>query len=353
MRERIHQWADISKHFKKTIVLGNGASIAVDNCFAYRSLFDEAISTVLLSSNAGKLFNQFKTKDFELILRMIRNAHHVNDAFGIEDDPVTQAYDEIRESLIKTVQRVHVPYTEALRHIPSIAQFLKQFDTVINLNYDLLVYWAMLHANSILGGYWFKDCFVGDYRTFKDDHSFLRQPHGGLNGATLVFYPHGNLVLASDFSGREVKICNDEHADLLDTIVKRWSLSDCTPLFVSEGATDQKSQAIHRNAYLRTIYNTVLPRLGKHPIAVYGWSIGEQDRHLLAAIGRNEPSRLAVSVHMASDSWEDFCEDVRKAVRATHGFAHTEVLFYDSSSPDCWINCKAIRKQDSAADAGS
>ena len=171
MKEKIHNWSDISSHFKKTIVLGNGASIAVDNCFAYRSLFDEAISTVLLSSNAGKLFNQFKTKDFELILRMIRNAHHVNDAFGIEDDPVTQAYDEIRESLIKTVQRVHVPYTEALRHIPSIAQFLKQFDTVINLNYDLLVYWAMLHANTILGGYWFKDCFVGDYRTFKDDQS--------------------------------------------------------------------------------------------------------------------------------------------------------------------------------------
>lgn len=355
MQEKIHKWADISRYFKKTIVLGNGASIAVDRCFSYRSLFDEATSTALLSSNARKLFDQFKTKDFEFVLRMMWNAHRVNDAFEIEDNRVTEAYEELRESLIKTVQRVHVPYPEALKYIPSIGEFLKQFDTVINLNYDLLVYWAMLHANTILGGSWFKDCFIGEDRTFKDDHGFLRRPYGGVSGATLVFYPHGNLVLASDFSGSEVKICSDEHADLLDSIVKRWSLSDCTPLFVSEGTTNQKSQAIHRNAYLRTISNTVLPRLGKHqdPIAIYGWSIGDQDKHLLAAIGRNEPSRLAISVHMTSDSWEDFCEHVRKALSNTYGFAHTEVAFYDSGSPDCWINCEAIRKQGPPANAGS
>ena len=353
MREKIHKWADISRYFKKTIVLGNGASIAVNKCFAYQSLFDEAVGTALLSPNAGKLFNQFETRDFEFVLRMIWNAHHVNEAFGIEDNPVTQAYNDIKESLIRTVQRVHVPYTEALKRIPSIAQFLHQFDTVINLNYDLLVYWAMNHANSILGGNWFKDCFVGEDRAFEDDYDFLRQPHADLKGATLVFYPHGNLVLASDFSGREVKICSDEHADLLDTIVKRWSLSDCTPLFVSEGTNSQKYQAIHRNAYLRTIYNTVLRRLGKDhdPIAVYGWSIGKQDKHLLAAIGHNEPSRLAVSVHIASDSREDFCEHVRREVKNTYGFARTEVFFYDSDSPDCWINCKPIRIPSPPADA--
>jgi len=355
MREKIHKWPDISRYFNKTIVLGNGASIAVDRCFSYRSLFDEATSTESLSSNARRLFDQFKTKDFEFVLRMMWNAHRVNDAFGIEDHRVTEAYEELKESLIRTVQRVHVSYQEALGYIPKIAQFLKQFDTVINLNYDLLVYWAMLHANTVLGGSWFKDCFIGEDRTFKDDYGFLRQPYGDVRGATLVFYPHGNLVLASDFSGREVKICSDEQADLLDTIVRRWSLSDCTPLFVSEGTTSQKSQAIQRNAYLRTISNTVLPKLGKHqdPIAVYGWSIGDQDSHLLAAIGRNEPSRLAVSVHMASESWEDFCAHIRRALNSTHGFAGTSLFFYDSDSPDCWVNCKPISKQANSAGVGS
>lgn len=351
MSEKIHKWTDISRHFKKTVILGNGASIAVDRCFAYRSLFDEAITTQFLSPNTRKLFDQFKTTDFEFVLRAIGSAHHVNAALETKDDQVTRAYDEIREALVRTVQRVHVKHTEASGYVPRIAQFLKGFDTVVNLNYDLLVYWAMNHANEILGGNWFKDCFVGDDRTFEDHYEYLRKPHKGLSGHTLVFYPHGNLVLASDFFGREVKICSDEHPDLLDAIVNRWSLSDCTPLFVSEGTNNQKYQAIDRSPYLRTVYDRVLPGLGNDPIAVYGWSIGEQDEHLLAAIGHKEPSRLAVSVHTASDSHDDFCERVRKTVKSAHGFSHTEVLFYDSNSPDCWINCEPIRKPSPPSDA--
>ena len=72
-----------------------------------------------------------------------------------------------------------------------------------------------------------------------------------MTGTTLVFYPHGNLVLATNFLGQETKICSDQQADLLENIIRQWKIEDSTPLFVSEGSSDQKLGAIHRNGYLR------------------------------------------------------------------------------------------------------
>lgn len=343
MNEHIYKWPEIAKRFSSSVVLGNGASMAVDKCFGYRSLFEEAIRLALISGNAGKLFEKFKTNDFEFVLRMIWNAHHVNETFGIKEDVIVSTYNEIRESLIRTVQKNHVDYSQAVKLLPAIANFLKRFETVVCLNYDLLVYWAMLYGNNVMKGYWFKDCFIAEQRTFKDDYSFLRQPHKNLGGSTLVFYPHGNLILATDFYGQEVKICSDDSADLLNTIVSRWGLADSTPLFVSEGTPDQKYHAIHRNGYLRTVFNSVLPKLGwQKPIAIFGWSISEQDVHLLTAIARNRPSHLAVSVYLGSVHWQDFCKYIRQVANKIYGLNKTEILFYDSNSPDCWINCKEV-----------
>ena len=41
-------------------------------------------------------------------------------------------------------------------------QFLRGFDTVISLNYDLLVYWTMTYGLDIQDGHLFKDCFLGN-----------------------------------------------------------------------------------------------------------------------------------------------------------------------------------------------
>src|SRR5437870_8205784 len=308
MSEKLYQWAEIRDDFKHTLVLGNGASIAVDSCFSYRSLYEEAEKALLLNDAIKKLFNHYSTQDFEFVLRLVWRAHQINSLFAIEDTPVADAYLQVRDSLIQTVQRVHVDYGQAADYLPSIAGFLHRFRNVLCLNYDLIVYWAMLQGNNILEGPWFKDCFIHDDRTFEDNFQFLRQPYGKVSGTTLVFYPHGNLVLATNFLGQETKICNDESADLLESIVKRWNLNDSTPLFVSEGNSDQKVQAIHRNSYLRTVHNDVVRNLGQDTsVCVYGWSMSSQDIHLLEAIGQNKPKSLAVSVYTGSDGWQDFC----------------------------------------------
>ncbi|MBV9267410.1 MAG: hypothetical protein JO061_14655 [Acidobacteriaceae bacterium] len=38
----IYEWTDIKGQYGDTLLLGNGASMAIDECFSYRSLKDAA-----------------------------------------------------------------------------------------------------------------------------------------------------------------------------------------------------------------------------------------------------------------------------------------------------------------------
>ena len=78
MEQKIYQWQDIYDHFNGTILLGNGASIAVDHRFAYSSLLKHASKIGLLSQDIKNIFRSFKTEDFELILRLLWIATKVN-----------------------------------------------------------------------------------------------------------------------------------------------------------------------------------------------------------------------------------------------------------------------------------
>jgi hypothetical protein len=74
--------------------------------------------------------------------------------------------------------------------VPAEGTFASAFPTVVSLNYDLTLYWAMLLFNAANGS-WFKDAFHdGEFQT---DWEYLLRPYGHAAGATLVFYPHGSL----------------------------------------------------------------------------------------------------------------------------------------------------------------
>ena len=64
-------WADIPDDFKGTLVLGNGASIAVTGNMSYPSLFSAARNESLISDRVQKGFDYLKIDDFELVLNAI------------------------------------------------------------------------------------------------------------------------------------------------------------------------------------------------------------------------------------------------------------------------------------------
>jgi hypothetical protein len=234
-----YRWKEIQAEFNEGIILGNGASMALDEGFSYASLFDNAKQNGVITKNVSKVFKHLKTKDFELVLQMLWHAYRINRALDIKDAITSKAYEDLRFALIQSVRDIHVEYDQVSDKLLQMATFLKRFKTVVSLNYDFLVYWATLVGNNEWGQKWFKDCFIKS--RFKEDWQWLRNPHRGADGSTLVFYPHGNLVLATDLFGEERKIVRDDFDNLLDTVVRKWQSGNYTPLFVSEGDFSAKT----------------------------------------------------------------------------------------------------------------
>lgn len=326
----IRPWEAISRNYGCTILLGNGASIAVSPSFTYESLLRYAFEQHLLPEDARRLFEFFQTDDFELVLRIVWQASNVNRSLQIPDQRTHAAYVRVRDCLIQAVRDIHPEYDQISAYLPSIYQFLKNFRTVISLNYDLVVYWAMTYGLNIDDQHAFKDCFVGG-GLFSDNWQRFRQPIGRERSTTLVFYAHGSLALCRNLVEQELKIHNG-NAGLLEAILELWQSERFVPLFVSEGTWPQKVTSIQSSYYLSTIYREVLASQ-RNTLVVYGWGFGEQDLHLLQRMNSTGITRVAVSVFRGD---QVYCNRVHQTVRDTLG-AHVEVEFFDSESPGCWI----------------
>jgi hypothetical protein len=324
---KVEQWEDIAEDFEAgSLILGNGASMAVSDKFGYDSLFDEATKLGHLTKSVQRVFESFDVEDFELVLRRLWQAKKVNEALGIDQGLVEESYQQVRTALIATVRDVHVNYQEAEKHLAHIYHFMKPFKKVVSLNYDLIVYWAAMLGNRELGS-WFKDCFTPHY--FCDDWRERTEPYGLAKGATLFFYPHGNLVLHHHEFSSVKKITVGRDDDLLVSILDKWEKKDLAPAFVCEGTKESKEQSISSCDYLEKVFYEVLPNLEQN-IVIYGWAMAEQDGHLIEQISKSKPEIVAVSVY---NNNEVFMGQVEKELKH---IGVNKVIFFDSESAGAW-----------------
>lgn len=327
----IMPWDAISQNYGNTILLGNGASMAVSPRFSYPSLLQRAADRGLLPRDAQQLFQFFGTQDFELILRVVWQAYNVNRSLGIHDQRTHVAYANVRDCLIQTVRDIHPEYHTVSDFLPNIYGFLRGFQTVISLNYDLVVYWTMTYGLGVPDRHTFKDCFVGG--TFSDDWQRFREPIYGDNSTTLVMHPHGHLALCRNRIEQESKIHARDSAGLLETILWHWQGEQVVPLFVSEGTWQQKVASIQNSYYLSTVYREVLTE-PKDNLVIYGWGFGEQDLHLLQRMQGAGLRRVAVSVRRDD---QVYCNRVFQTIQGILGW-QIQVEFFDRESPGCWIH---------------
>lgn len=333
-QDTIQPWHALQKDFDHTLLLGNGSSIAIDKRFSYASLLSTAKELGLVTEPVHRVFDYLSTEDFELVLNLLWHTYHVNAALDIQEKVTKDAYEQVRAALVQAVRNNHAEHSVVRPHLPKISEFLRHFRFVISLNYDLVVYWAMMAANEKLGR-WFKDCFVSG--SFERDWREFQKPYGA-PGATLVFYSHGSLILATSLAGEERKLAReDDFEDLLYRVTSEWEQGGVIPLFVSEGTSRQKLTAIRRSDYLSTVYDSVLPA-ARPSLVIYGWSFGDNDAHILAQLSMSNPNRIAVSVYRgdkADTQLNDRLEEVRKKIsRICPG---AQVLFFDAESEGCWI----------------
>ncbi|WP_425299656.1 DUF4917 family protein [Providencia rettgeri] len=328
-------WEEIESEFADgALLLGNGASMAVSGRFGYGSLIEHANNHGLMNDDVKRLFHFFDTKDFELVLRLVWQATNINEALQIADTKTRNAYLHVRECLIKSVRDIHPQYQEVSTHMSKISSFVKKFKTVVSLNYDLILYWAIMYDHKVHNSpnHRIKDCFVN--LQFYEDWRLLRKPYGRTQNATLVFYPHGNLALCRDRVEAETKITVvNDNEDLLNAVLRSWETGEKVPLFVSEGTAKQKVNSIKSSNYLNTVYREVFTSL-KSKLVIYGWDIGEHDLHILDRIKHSEIKMVAISVY---DKNQSYCNRVEQIIKDKLG---TDIIikFFDSQSPNCWNN---------------
>lgn len=338
-KRKVFNWRELKDDFTDKLLLGNGASIAVCESFKYKSLYEEACKSGVLDRKSRALFKHFKTTDFEYVLRLLSQTNKINTLLDIKEDYTFEFYKALRDTLIKTITDIHPAYEDVESSLPTIAEFMKQFNTVLSLNYDLLVYWAMLKGNDKYGQ-WFKDAFVDDGK-FRNEFVSLYEPYEA-EGATLVFYPHGNLIFATEIFGDEVKLTRaGEETYLLDKIISKWRRGNHIPLFVSEGDTAEKLRAIRRSNYLDTIYDYALEQ-PSNTLVIYGWAMRDDDTHVLRALIKSRPQKIAISVHEESEDVESYSQRVtylisgmRRKLQKKHKY---EIYFFNAESKGCWNN---------------
>lgn len=333
----LRNWEYLKNNYCHTLLLGNGASIAVSDSLHYRSLYAAATQLGYIDSQTIKIFEHFGTNDFEFVLLALANAHSVNKYLGIKDAETISSYDRVKAALIRTVKVVHPPYESAQPVLvyDTIARFIKHFESVFSLNYDLILYWSMMAGNTRFGPNRIKDCFLGE-RGFLYDNDFLRSKYGSNDGSTLVFYPHGNLLLGTNQFGEGTKMISEAKI-LLDTIEERWTIDGIVPLFVSESESWKKMRSIRRNAYLSHVYSNELSRKTES-ILIYGWSLSDQDDHILRAIKDSSPKRVAVSIYFESEDIDEEMFKIRNKLKKLVGIEQNSIDFFLSDENDIWCN---------------
>ena len=96
-----------------------------------------------------------------------------------------------------------------------------------------------------------------------------------------------------------------------------------SPLFVSEGTSQDKLSAIYRSDYLSFVFSKL--EADDQPLVVFGHSLGDSDRHIARAIGAREGRKIAVSVHSDGNIREKTA-----ALRAA--LPRAELFFYDAAT---------------------
>ncbi|WP_257225548.1 MULTISPECIES: DUF4917 family protein [unclassified Acinetobacter] len=333
----IKDWVEIKDNYENgNLIIGNGASVALHQKFRFDSLKEEAEKLRLFNDDISKLFIEFDTSDFELILRLVWHAKLINKHLGIIDQKLDSAYENIKQALIKVVKEVHCEHSDIADQLPQLYQFTKQFRTVVSLNYDLILYWILMYGNRNEDGHRFKDCFQGS-GLFRNNWQDLRNPIRKEKEVTLSLYQHGNLSIFRDAKNTETKVQRGDFEDLLEVITSQWE-DNKIPLFVAEGTGTKKLESIKSSPYLSTIFYEVLPDLitQKANLVIYGWSLGKQESHLVKQIFKNNQSgKVAISIFQNN---QEECHRIYRLIKNEKVAPNIEVEFFDSQSSGCWNN---------------
>lgn len=333
-----HKALELSVGGKRHLMLGNGFSRACRNdLFAYDALFKQAEGR--LSDRVREAFEILNTHDFETIMRILNSAADVLPVYTEDDSLISilrEDVDALRDALARAIAGSHPerPHDVFPGEFAACRRFLTNFDKVYTLNYDLLLYWALMQTEV-------------DTTKVKCDDGF-RHPDDGEHDYVIwdaadstqqnIFYVHGALHIFDAGPELQKYTWSNTGIALVDQI--RASLAQNKyPIYVSEGTSEEKMNRIMHSAYLSRALRSMVQIQGS--LFVYGHSLADSDNHILRLIERGKISKLFVSLYGSIDSADNKRIIKRANIMSnerirTNARKKLTVFFYDAQTAEVW-----------------
>jgi hypothetical protein len=323
--------ADGTKH----VLLGNGFSRALRNdIFAYEALFDRADFSAL-SVTARDAFDVLGTRDFEIVMRALRLVVRLLPLYRKDPDllrSLNADADGLREVLVHAIAQNHPegPFEISDEQYAACRRFLSNYRHIYTVNYDLLLYWALMHTEieprlTNDDGFRTPDAGAAEYVTWEVEKT----------DAQNVFYLHGALHLFDAEHELKKYTWINTGVRLIDQIRSALE-ANLYPLIVAEGTSQGKQAKILHSMYLSRAYRSFAKI--QNNLFVYGHSLAENDQHWFDLITKGKLSRLFVSLYGHPDS------DANRFIRARAlqlgelraARRPLEVHFYDAATAHVW-----------------
>lgn len=317
------------------LLLGNGFSIALKpDIFSYSSLFDKADFSS--TPEVVEVFKAIESSDFELAVRTLEEAAVVIPCYLAETDTIKTKMLEhakhIKNVLVGTIAGNHPsrPGEISEDQYKSCGSFLNNFlsakGRIYSLNYDILLYWVLMHTELKC-----TDGFGNDEDDPDAEFVCWNDSHGGDNN---VYYLHGALHLFD--AGHQLrKYTWIRTAEPLIEQARRAISQNAFPLFVSEGSSAKKMAKIRHHGYLQSALKSFSRIQGS--LFIHGLSLSPNDEHILKRIEKGKVEKVFVSIYGSPDSEPNSKIITRAlAMEENRPYGALKVHFYDSSSANVW-----------------
>ena len=321
---------------KRKVLLGNRFSRACkDDIFSYEALYKQA-DFQALSPNAHSAFGALNTNDFEIVIKALRQTSLLASVY-VKDRPelvdtLRKDANGLRGVLVDTIAKSHPsrPQDIAQPRYQSCRKFLDNFKCVYTLNYDLLLYWALMQDE--LPALEFLEVEDG-FRKPEGEADYVTWETGNSHTQT-IHYMHGALHIFD--AGAELQKytwCNTQIA-LIDQI--RAALDSNTfPLFVAEDTHQAKIDRIMHSAYLGRSKSS-FEQIG-NDLFVYGFAFGQSDDHILQLIGDNKVKQMFVSLYGNADSAPN--KEIFQRAESIKGRRHyynLDIKYFQAETAQVW-----------------
>lgn len=343
---------DSSNYKKRNLLLGNGFSIACKpDIFRYAALYEQADFSNEVEIK--KVFDALQTSDFEVVIHALENASKILPIYLDNVKTIIQLQkhaNQIKEVLVKTIADNHPANPKGVEESQFWAcrEFLSHFlnetndGRVYTLNYDLLLYWTLMHEDHPFIEEPLKlttnDGFGEDIDADNPDYVIWKAEK---NYNQRIHYMHGALHLFDNGTELKKYTWNRSGIPLIDQI-RSAIANDMYPVFVSEGKSQQKHAKIRHHAYLQHSFKSFCTVMdsSKEILFIHGHSLAENDEHILKKIGRGKIPCIYISLLGDPSATENRkkISNANKLIAMRSKSPPLQVIYYDAETANVWGN---------------